>query len=811
MAAVEQPNPPAESIRSRVRTLLTSPLVLVVALFAVAALWLDRPFSEKATLGSILVDTPEIYTRERLVNDRFLQDAWLSARLDPPEIHDGRQVRDEMRRAMVQTGGSEPPPQAGASPDGTKGTPQSVEPRLASRIRLLDQVDYRDVVRNLLIENQLDDRHDLNGNSLYKLKFDTSILPGVNTQAAAHISVRLMPPAFLADHEPRVKGSLHELGTKADVEAWRKIYARWIENLRSRLNQTHYELKDAYRNNEFSHNDYVRLIEFLSLHLRVPLNELPECPAHLVDSHGQDSTSVRLSTQEYAIRKNCVRALVGKTLPRTVTTASVPIDSKVGSYFVKPKVNEAPDLDRPRRIDDTVDLWLNSFFAARTVKLVLGVSVPEASFVARGFHDIPMFQNLARLAFFNSEVRPSQGSVFHVSEKVFPVVAIDSTKLGPGNLEKLDLEQVRGQKHEDFIATDYLPAPHFISRLYLAELQGDGFKFSKDELQDVSQGRGVYVLSAEVGLLKFARLARLRMAAFTYGVSPKESADTVYLNLSTQSNVGSQVPGAADKALGTVQLQREVNARSVERRSGVVGFSGVPWETKPAQSGAISAAQSPRHAEFGWLISPRQVAMNGREAAYIQAPAQYALSALVSIPSWWHAAVFEVTTSWVGKDGEITPNTKRVSRYEIEVPTDFEPLEALLLGIEQLGPEIMESRLDPIWLTACRGGAIVIPGRRLWRSTKVTLGHQTADAISVLPNMKGIIATFDVVENQLSVAEEAAWRRKQPTGAVQIQRAVRVWTSQGSLTLPTLATIGVPAGAPESCPKPRPTAATAVK
>src|SRR5712691_8301607 len=129
------------------------------------------------------------------------------------------------------------------------------------------------------------------------------------------------------------------------------------------------------------------------------------------------------------------------------------------------------------------------------------------------------------------------------------------------------------------------------------------------------------------------------------------------------------------------------------------------------------------------------------------------------------------------------------------MPIDFEPLEALLLGIEQLGPELMESRLDPILLTACRSGAIIIPGRRLWRSTKVTLGYQAADSISVLPNMKGIVAHFKAVENQMSRDEERSMQLKQPKITREIQRTVRVWTSQGALTLPLPAIIGIPTDA----------------
>jgi hypothetical protein len=154
-------------------------------------------------------------------------------------------------------------------------------------------------------------------------------------------------------------------------------------------------------------------------------------------------------------------------------------------------------------------------------------------------------------------------------------------------------------------------------------------------------------------------------------------------------------------------------------------------------------------------------------------------------------------------DGSPITGTERQWRYVVDIPADFEPLEASMLGIEQLGPELMESRMDPVTLTMCRPGSIVIPGRRLWRSTKVTLGYQTADAISVLPNMKGIIATFREVQNQMSTSEEAALREKPEGEGIDIYRTVRVWTSQGSLTLPRPAQIGVSASAAAGCVPPR--------
>src|SRR5262245_16932747 len=97
-------NPARELWKSRIRRLLLTPALLVGALVVAAAWWLLEPFGEKTTLGRILVDTPEIYTRERLVNDRFLQDAWLSRELERDAVP-GYQTFIDRRSAFFSAGG----------------------------------------------------------------------------------------------------------------------------------------------------------------------------------------------------------------------------------------------------------------------------------------------------------------------------------------------------------------------------------------------------------------------------------------------------------------------------------------------------------------------------------------------------------------------------------------------------------------------------------------------------------------------------------------------------------------------------------
>jgi hypothetical protein len=63
---------------------------------------------------------------------------------------------------------------------------------------------------------------------------------------------------------------------------------------------------------------------------------------------------------------------------------------------------------------------------------------------------------------------------------------------------------------------------------------------------------------------------------------------------------------------------------------------------------------------------------------------------------------------------------------------------------------------------------LILTGGRLWRSTEVTLGAQTANEIVVLPNMEGIIAKFKCIKPQ------------QPLNSRSDQNVdIRVWTSEG--------------------------------
>jgi hypothetical protein len=62
--------------------------------------------------------------------------------------------------------------------------------------RFRDRLAYRQEIRNEILDNQLDDRHDLNGHALYRLKFETHVIPESDTSAWAVVEVEPMSATF---------------------------------------------------------------------------------------------------------------------------------------------------------------------------------------------------------------------------------------------------------------------------------------------------------------------------------------------------------------------------------------------------------------------------------------------------------------------------------------------------------------------------------------------------------------------------------------------------------------------------------------
>jgi hypothetical protein len=274
--------------------------------------WIDR-FGFRQTTGSIYVNGPQVYTRERLVNDRYREDTWLTGVLnDASKQHFSWNtiVSAENRSNLSLTGALSLPSRAIApvesgaaasdrgppsnanteTSDGKSDTAnrpdvlgmQTAASELSPFQQFYELLTYRERIRAHIIENQLDDRHDLRGNSLYRLVFDAAVLPGNNTRMSARISVSVLPPEGLLDYQSttpsspptleeqegllanltsltELKASPHILDSKE--WAWARIYNRWLESLGKRFEDARRSMRQAYDRNLFSPNDYNLLLD----------------------------------------------------------------------------------------------------------------------------------------------------------------------------------------------------------------------------------------------------------------------------------------------------------------------------------------------------------------------------------------------------------------------------------------------------------------------------------------------------------------------------------------------------------------------
>ena len=210
--------------------LLVAAALLLFIVFVILPDMTRLPLWGTETYGQIYVESPEIYTRERLVNDRYNQDYWLRNQLT--KLEESADLFSQKRAEMLNVWYGANRPEAPASPTQLEAPPFEKEFELRSAMR--------DRIRQMILENLLDDRHDLTGNSVYGLKFDTAIIPGRNTHAQAIVKVRLsfekMPGASLFPEFFRYQ--VFEIEEDPDNPFHRlpSHFNRWLSDVNSRLN-----------------------------------------------------------------------------------------------------------------------------------------------------------------------------------------------------------------------------------------------------------------------------------------------------------------------------------------------------------------------------------------------------------------------------------------------------------------------------------------------------------------------------------------------------------------------------------------------
>lgn len=265
---------------------------------------------------------------------------------------------------------------------------------------------------------------------------------------------------------------------------------------------------------------------------------------------------------------------------------------------------------------------------------------------------------------------------------------------------------------------------------------------------------------------RFNRKLKEANDAYAYAATPKESAQRISRVSSSRSamELGAMWSvlnqGAGSQAAANLVSQNQELLHGISRRPLTVGY------TTTSQPGTAS---------FGWIIGPkfelrRQHAIPrllgiGKGYRYSHVPIQNTLAGVVSLPGWWQRASITATACWQKVNGRKCDPLPVGSPRTVDLPFRLQNVSEALAERNR-GPlvRLLPKRWDFI---SGQSADILVVGDNLWRSAKVTVGSQTSDRITVLPNMSGIVATFDSLK-ETPYADGTARE-------VQL----RVWTSTG--------------------------------
>ncbi len=765
------------------------------------------------TLGGIYVESPEVYTRQRLVNDRFAQDAWLRGQLEALDAESARfidRIVTETFRAGVSASAQAAPAAPAQSGEGSDG--QSAEadaggetvagaspPTAGAPERLAEpfqvafelKASVRDKIRQLVLENSLDDRHDLSGNTVYGLKFDTAVVPGSNTRLRPTVVVKMDIDPFPCAGERDacdaeivrsiVAGAAGAVGEAygAEFELLDRHFQSWRRNMEFRLNDflasadsetlveqrieamrggmeeaiAAYVAENGRAGTDFEHCE--------NSGFPVSIDDIPkqiDTAVHHVFGLPEFSVNVRAQLIEKESLRSIICQIAGyggtrPSAPGRFKDVSVKLPSPWDEFFdlsvttspwgfgLLPKRRTLLLTRAPIRGENGEEIWPTNF-GARSKCRVDG--------------DLPPSCRI--------EDTVGGGDIVYVYDRNFD----------PNYEPPVDIS---GAEAAALMAAAVFE-PHCVTRDG-ASTRADPVSLRQGGDCEAGDFFEADTLNFQIGLYEFIRRVR-DIDVYSYAAFPRGDV----------SGVVSDVGGAVDLSVGAAAIGAGIasgvsaqnRARAVEARPTILNFAA------GEDSGAFF--------DFGWTIVEE-----GRVD-----PMLASQMVLVSVPAYLDKLRLEIWRGWLDSDAGPEREGKTWADYPsledriglmlrapehstmtVHLPPDYQALDSLVApAASRLGPLINKeamsgcaravdgSRNDAapcLRLVSGEAPSIVIPGARLWRSTIVTLGGAQANQITVMPDMRGIIARFAPIQA----------RRAEEGGTVRPQRLdLVVWTSEGT-------------------------------
>ena len=602
------------------------------------------------------------------------------------------------------------------------------------RDQFLDRQAYRSEIRDALNATSLDELHDYHGNSLYRMQFRATMLPGSELNALGVLRMRLMPPEV-------------EDGKPDNDEVLESLYLKWLGYVTSRLNLVGSD--GEIRANQAllqlgATGDYFGILEY-----QVPKSQNNACSKGIALGI-PDATNCHIirialppvTTRDLKENYRFVGSEEGSSEEVTIRSAFVEWISLIrknlkedNKLLLEEYFHLLPDRCETFSIEK--DVWGLNF----PNRKILGIAKLALESVSIGIQSIAYQSELG--------VLPRKDR-----ERIISSMTDITSDLGK------KLGRFLPESREFFAAlrkinprcARFLPDPEKTRRLvggvppdFVAAL------FDKSANRFKAKGRvSVYAASPIELAQKVSSVARaanaLEFAAAATAVLPAKGV-------------------GASGALGyTRSVKGKVDA--LERVPLVIGFS---------EANQAGTEPSP-NAGFGWLLGPKVVLNSETKELELEHHVEpYSLTADISMPGWWPYVDLSVqsawTPNWRDNSGDILDG-KKVNEKVVRVPmrhnrSDMDAITDLLVarftGERIEIPEI--ERIEPEVVSICANNVtFLIRGSNIWRETKVYLSGQQGTNVMVLPDMAGIEVTFNIQNlpqrsSVVPTAQVAVWTR----------------------------------------------------
>ncbi len=578
----------------------------------------------------------------------------------------------------------------------------------------MDRQAYRDELKMALNTTSLDELHDLDGNSLFRLQFNATVLPKKNEEG----NLNRLGVLRMQIEKPRI----------SDTE-YRDLYKEWLNYVNSQLNiapDSRLKKEDLV----FQANPNLLQLGRVGTYYRIITLSISKSKAASKDSKTPSIKIVERNEATDTKQNWYLRVAVPPFLYDNTeklfryTSEFAEMIEKVNEELKDLKDKEKSKL---AEINTCEDVWKTITKDGKPKTWSLKNEEFSLERIYRWAHNLASYP--AALA-IRSEIGlldpESQQNILEYTGNMTELIMGPATKFLARFTETFPccackLEREWKKKH--------------IERL----------DFFRNPLENAAKGeRGnrtaVYLVSPT------GRFQRLSTAA--------RAADAVALAGALAADLPAQGLGVKGTASYSRSAQGKVDA--LERSPLVVGFS------EPATVDTNDKTVS--EPSFGWILGPKTVLNPEKQTLeFEQYIAPYHLSADLSIPGWWPYLTLVTQTAWAPNwrnpqsEGQTLnlsePQTERRIRIPLKHNTnDMEGLTYLLVreiaGARMDIPSI--SRVIPSTVSLCQKEGkkvgFLIKGNNIWHATQVSLTGLMADEadIEVSPDMKGILVKLDL-------------------------------------------------------------------